>query len=165
MKNLKNKIFAGIFSLASLGLLENAAAQNTDSLDIKILTYNLDSPIRMMDAVIFDSIGQKNFIRCYGYEDNHYTKIKIVKKKKYRERFEIDYNTGFVNYFIDTTLSDVKIVEFKNLTKEQIYQDKEFAERTKRIINACESKEKLREMIKEIYKEGATVKIPQIKQK
>lgn len=172
MKNLKNKLFAGVFSLASLGIFGNKdlSAQNSDSLCIKIdkidmgKTNYMGKPNQKIYAYICNTNERVVYVVCNDYENNYYTGRNIYGggKNSRFEEFKIDYNTGFIDYRM--YLVDTKIVEFKNLTKEQIYQDKEFVERTKIIINACESDAKLRELVKEIYKEQGIIKIPQIKQ-
>lgn len=169
MKTLKNKIFAGALALATLGILGNiskASAQTADYLYIKIDTFNIKELNQQIWAKGYYNDKFVAFVGCNGYKDNQYTGININWGSNTKnEEFRIDHNKNLIDYKMYLADSPYKkIVEFKNLTKEQISQDKEFAERTKRIINACESKTKLRNMVKEVYRERNIIYIPQIKQ-
>ena len=171
MKTLKNKIFAGALSLTSLGFLgnlEKSYGQDTDFLKIKIDTLNFGEIDQMVHASGYADGRWVSFVGCISYKDDQYTRINLFggSTKGVCEEFNIDYNAGFMNYeryFINPDDKFRKIISFKNLTIEQIYQDQEFAKRTERIIDACESKEKLKEMVKEVYMEQGKIKIPQIK--
>ncbi len=168
MKTLKNKIFAGAFALATLGIFgdKNANAQDADSLKIKIDTFNIGEISQLIWARGYSNDEWFAFIECRGYEENHYTKRNIHwgNGDRKHEEFEINYNSGLVNYKMYFNNPYYNLAEFKNLTIEQIFQDKEFAERTKKIIYACNSEEKLREIVKELYQERGRILIPQIKQ-
>ena len=156
--------------LLGVGLLfggNELKAQDSDSLFIKIDSLNTGKLNQMVQGRGFYGNSKKwvAFVGCSYYENGDYDKREIHygERNVLTEVFEINYNSGLINYNINGIFcSDYG--NFKNLTREQIYQDREFAERTKRIINACESREKLIEMVKEIAKERGTVKLPQIKQ-
>lgn len=167
MKNLRHKIFAGAVVLASFGIFaeKNLMAQNADSLEIKIDTLDFGEPFQQ---IITEGNFNKKLVVYFGcsdYKENHYNirHIHWGNSSNLHERFEIKYDFGLINYEMYFTNPYQKIVQFEDLTKEQIFQDKEFAERTKRIINACESEENLREVVKEIYKERKSIHIPEIK--
>ena len=187
MKNLKHKILAGIFSLATLGFLENKnlSAQSVDTLDKIFINYTaqqLFNNTEIQKAVFasgykYGSIKTRNTkdrsfsVACYDKNnDGNYEQILIFKDNQtINERFDIHFETSLIDYKLDYWSEEsqwgANVIEFKNLTKEGIYQDSAFAERTKRIINSCKSEEKLKEMVKEVYKEKNIIKIPQIKQK
>ena len=172
MKTLNKTILTSVISLASLGFfgnLEKSYGQDTDSLKIKIDTLNLCEIDQMVNASGYAAGKWAAFVGCISCKDNKYTRMNIFggSNKGIYEEFKIDYNAGLMDYqryFINPDDKYHKIISFKNLTIDQIYQDKEFAERTKRIMNACDSKTNLREMVKEVYREQGRIKIPQIKQ-
>lgn len=168
MKTLKSKLFAGALVLASLEFLgnKNVNAQNPDSLYIKIDTLNKGQTDQLIWAKGYYNNEWVSYVGCSGYKENHYTgrNINWGSENTRNEEFKIDFNTNFIDYRMYFIKPYKEIVSFKNLTKEQISQDKKFAERTKRIIGACESKTKLREMVKEISKEEGLPRIPQIEQ-
>ncbi|MEK6823417.1 MAG: hypothetical protein AABY06_00120 [Nanoarchaeota archaeon] len=156
---------------ASLGLFggKNLSAQSSDSLNIEIETIDKNEIGQRIYAIGYSNGESVAYVLCNSYKNNHYTERKIhwYNKITLREEFKINYDTGLIDYCMSHSNSSQQykeIVNFKNLTKDQIYQDKEFAERTKKIINACESETNLRELIKEISKEKGIIKIPQIKQ-
>jgi len=177
MKTLKNKILAGVFILTSIGIFgeKNLMAQSAkeksmiypDSLCIEINNYNLGEINQRMHANGYRNGKWVAFFGCNYYDKDNYNRRMIHwgSQNNIHEEFKIDYNTGLINYQIYLNDPYTEIINFKNLTKEQIFQDKEFAERTKKIINACESRENLEEIVKEIYKEKNAIYIPQIKQK
>ncbi len=175
MKTLKNKIFAGTFALASLGLFGN---KNLSAQTIKeTITANSDS-LKILRRVFKNGMiyiqGYKNelgedggvFIGCYDLDNNGDYEKRMVDKKHGKffrsENFTIDFNTGNIDYAF--TSQDYKNIVFQNLTIKQIYQDKEFAERTKRIINSCTCNDiKLRNIVEKEY-EKDRIEIPKIKQ-
>ena len=171
MKTLKNKIFAGALILTTLGFFgqaKNTVAQNPNSLHITIIdTLNKGQVNQQVWASGYTPDNKwVAFVGCNSYKANHYTGRYIHggKESPKTEEFMIDDKSGLMNYRMYVTNPYKEIIEFKDLTREQIYQDKEFAEKIKRITNACESKTKLREMVKEVYEEREILKIPKIKQ-
>ena len=168
MKKFKKIILLEIV-LASLGAFgnKNLVAQNSDSLYITIDTINKGQVNQQVWASGYTPDNKWiAFVGCNSYKANHYTGRYIHggKESPKTEEFMIDDKSGLMNYRMYVTNPYKEIIEFKNLTREQIYQDKEFAEKIKRITNACESKTKLREMVKEVYEEREILKIPKIKQ-
>ena len=157
-------IGAGLF----FGVGNKSKAQSSDSLKIEIDTFNLGEINQQINARGYSDGELVAFVGCNYYKENHYTdrSINWGNKSTLREEFKINYDTGIIDYcmYLSNSSQPYKeIVNFKNLTKKEIYQDKEFAERTKKIINACESETNLREIVKEISKEKGIIKIPQIK--
>ncbi len=176
MKNLKKIILtsciAGNFLIGNKGLMAQSAKENSiiypDSLCIEIKNYNLGEINQRMHASGYRDSKWVVFFGCnyYNKDKSNYNSRMIHwgGQNNIQEEFKIDYGGGLIDYRIYLINPYKEIINFKNLTKEQIFQDKESAERTKKIINACESEENLKKIIKEIYKEKNTIYIPQIKQ-
>ncbi|MDP2673020.1 MAG: hypothetical protein Q8O84_04375, partial [Nanoarchaeota archaeon] len=108
------------------------------------------------------------YVTCYEDKNSNIAGRTILRGSNRMENFIIDYDTKLIDYglyLIDpSTETETEIVKFEDLTKEQIFQDEKFAERTKKIINACKSETKLRELTKELYEEGRDIVFPNIKQ-